>query len=169
MDAVLINNLLDSLGKFTEKLTPETKEQILKETIARYLDEIINLMNAKYENVKFWAIWVNANCEQTMSLDGLPLMYNFEDQEVEDEDYEYIKRCERYDYNPRIDGKSLTELSIKLLFKKTIECNLGHKHHYTRYYIFSIAKIMTIISDYQHDPRFLDTFVEKFIPTFFDA
>jgi hypothetical protein len=164
-DEVLVDNLLLTFPDSLQGLSSETKQLVLIERVQNCIEKIVEHLNETYEDIHFYTKITSSMFEDTVNSSGQSIKYDFDKHGQSDEEEEednIINLDEEMLYMP------WSEISIKLVFTRKQQCNLGHFHKNTRFYYYSMPRIMELISVYLNDPNWKDGFVKKYVPNFFE-
>lgn len=164
-DGLLVSNLLLTFKDSLDGLSEETKDRILKERISIYVDKIIEYLNEIHDDIYFSAKWSSIDCEDGIGSSGIPVTSGFDEHRQSDIEYDDCLEDDSILFN--LPAMSVENLSIRVDFIRSQKCSLGHTHKNKRFYYYSIPRIMEIISNYLHNPRWKENFTKKHIPNFF--
>lgn len=163
----LINNLYDE--RIIGYISSETKERMIKDSFVSILECIEMKLNEIYSHkkIRFAFEWIHVEKDHSgLTLHDLHMKtYGFNSEFFSDEDEDFYDES-KYSMDI-LYNLDLYSLSLKLHFSKLEKCNLGHDHKTKRFYIYSMPKVVNIISYYMNVDEWQKDFVVNFVPNFF--
>jgi hypothetical protein len=158
--ATTYKNLLESFPDTLQVMDDHVAKTVFYSVLGTKFKQLVDDLNKAYDTV-FWCHWVVGNpCDKVRNGELLVDGYDSHDQD------DYVNFDEPDTNMNEEPYGEMSEVYIKLLYQVTKKCDLGHRHRYTRFRFFSIARAMEMINDYRIHPVLQDI-VKKHIPDVF--
>lgn len=158
----LVENLLLTFNQPLNNLSHTLKEMIVKEQIGCVIVEIVEKLNEMYKDVHFMGYWFDYMPAHACDDEGRLFVGGYNrhtqsdrDDEEEDDDEINLPQCD------------IEQLVFKLSFTWMQKCDLGHTHRTQRFHLYSMAKVMEMISLYLNIPEWKEMFFKNYVPNFF--
>lgn len=161
-DPYLINNLMTSFqDTFLLTMRDETRETLCKDGIRHSLNEIVAHLNEVHLDVRFEYRWIKGIPASHFKEDQL-FVGGFDRLKLSDED----EFGEVADHLELLYETNIAELGIILFYHWHQKCSLGHTHRTTRFYSYSMPKLVELISFHMLKPDYKE-FTKLYVPNFF--